>query len=127
MLTLEEAQQLVLTRLTSLQNAPADSIEKERTIERPFGWLFFVRESGTAAQAAPIRFRQIIVNKHVGQVIGSSIGYAAQRFIEIYESLLAQSQVNGKAWCLTLSDPWDNLAGRRLAQRAKEMGLYEIR
>lgn len=36
--------------------------------------------------------RLIIVNKHVKQVIESSIDYTSQRFIEIYETLLAESQ-----------------------------------
>lgn len=126
MLTIEEAQQLVVTRLNGSQNAPMHVIEKERTIERPFGWLFFVRQSRTATQAESASFRKIIVNKHAGQVIESSIDYTPQRFIEIYESLLAHSQANRKAWCLTLSDPSGNLPGRRLAQKAKAMGLYEI-
>jgi hypothetical protein len=127
MLTLEEAQQLVLSRLNGSQNAPVYMIEQERTIERPFGWLFFVKGSGTPVQAESVSSRQIIVNKHAGQVIGSSIDHTPERFIEVFESLLAESQANGRTWCLTLSDPSENLPGRRLAQKAKEMGLYEIR
>ena len=59
MLTLEEAQQLVLTRL----NARVRSIEEERTVERPFGWLFFLKQSSTTAQTEPIVERLIIENE----------------------------------------------------------------
>ena len=131
MLTREEAQQLVLTRLKDRKDARELFIVENRTIERLFGWLFFVTAAGssTTAHAESVSHRRIIVIKHVEQVIESSIDYTPERFIEIYETLLAKSRASGEDWCLTMSFPlpWRGFRGGRLAKKAKEMGLHEIR
>ncbi len=131
MLTRQEAEQLVLTRLKDRQDARELVIVEDRTIERPFGWLFLVAVPGSSAtaQAETVSHRLIIVNKHVEQVIESSIDYSLQQFIEIYETLLAKSRTSGEDWCLTVSLPlpWKAFGRRRLAKKAKEMGLYEIK
>jgi hypothetical protein len=131
MLTREEAQQLVLTRLKAGKDSRDLFIVDARTVERPFGWLFFVAVPGSsaAAQAESISHRLILVNKHVEQVIESSIAYTPERFIEVYETLMAKSRANGEDWCLTVSFPllWKSFRRGRLAKKAKEMGLYEIR
>ena len=131
MLTREEAQQLVLTRLKARQDARDLFTVEDGTIERPFGWLFFLAVSCSSATAPPgtASHRLILVNKHVEQVIESSIVYTPERFIEIYETLLAESQASGEDWCRTISFPlpWKGFRRRRLAKTAKEMGLHEIR
>jgi hypothetical protein len=131
MLTREEAQELLLKRLKERQDRRKQVIEEHLTIERPFGWLFFVSVSGSSVttQEEAISHRLIIVNKHAEQVIESSIDYTPQRFIEIYETLLAKSQVQGQNWCLTMSwpFPWKRSGRENLANKAKEMGLYEIK
>jgi len=131
MLTREEAQQLVLARLKARQDARDLFIVEDGTIERPFGWLFFFAVSCSSATAPPgtASYRLIIVNKYVEQVIESSIAYTPERFIEIYETLLAKSQATGEDWCQTISFPlpWRGFRRRRLAKTAEEMGLHEIR
>jgi hypothetical protein len=131
MLTKEEAQQLVLNRLKLRHEGPNYCFEEHRTVERPFGWLFFVAVSGSGAtrQGETGSHRLIIVNKHVEQVIESSNDYTPQRFIEIYETLLAESQARGEDWCLTMSFPfpWKYFGRQRLAKKAKDMGLSEIK
>lgn len=131
MLTREEAQQLVLTRLKARQDARDLFIVEDDTIDRPFGWLFFVagRCSGATTPAETASCRLIIVNKDVEQVIESSIDYTPERFIEIYEALLTKSRASGEDWCLTLPFPlsWRGFRRKRLAKKAKEMGLREIR
>ena len=73
--------------------------------------------------------RLIIFNKHVDQVIESSIEYTPERLIEIYERLLAKSQRTGKYWCLTMSSApmWPRFARARLAKKAKKLGFTELR
>lgn len=129
MLTREEAQQLVLTRLKDRQGARDLSIVEDRTIERAFGWLFFLAGCSATERTEIVSHRLIIVNKYVEQVIESSIDYTPERFIEIYETLLAKSRASGGDWCLTVSSPlpWRDFGRRRLAKKEKEMGLYEIR
>lgn len=130
MLTRLEAQQLVLTRLRTGTDAGDFLVVENRTVERPFGWLFFVvAGSNTTLQAETGSQRLIIVNKYVEQVIESSIDYPPERFIEIYETLLAKRQASGEDWCLTVSSPfpWSAFRKRRLAKKAKELGLREIR
>jgi len=131
MLTREEAQQLVLTRMNARQDARGHFVEEVRTVERPFGWLFFVAVPGSTAtaQVETVYHRLIIVNKHVEQVIESSIDYTPERFIEIYETLLAKSQGQGENWCLAISFPfpWKRSVRERLGSKAKEMGIYEIK
>ena len=66
------------------------------TIERPFGWVFLVIVRSSKATAAMDTSRRLIIfNKHVDQVIESSIEYTPERLIEIYERLLAKSQRPG--------------------------------
>jgi len=104
--------------------------EERRTVERAFGWLFFVAlvEPDTV-QPGVLSYRSIIVNKHSNQVIGSSTEYTPERFIDIYERLLAKSQAEGQNWCLTMSlpFPWKRSGRQPLATKAKEMGLYELK
>jgi hypothetical protein len=131
MLTREEAQQLLLKRLKDRQDAGDQFVDDHRTVERPFGWLFFVGVSGFSPtrQGETVSHRLIIVNKHVEQVIESSIDYTPQQFIEIYETLLAKSQVQAQNWCLSMSFPfpWKRSGRECLSSKAKEMGLYEIK
>ena len=125
MLTRDQAKELVLSRLKVRQGPRDFSIAEDRTIEHEFGWLFYV----TISESVTTEPRLIIVNKHVGQVIESSIKYTPERFIEIYETLLTKSQASGGNWCSTVSLPflWRDFKRRRLAKKAREMGLYEIR
>jgi hypothetical protein len=129
MLTRDEARRLVLTRLGAPDD-PGYGVVDDRTIERPFGWLFLVTAAGPdgAPSEAP-RPRPILVNKHAGQVVGSSIDYTPDRFVEIYERLLANNRTGARDWCMTLSLPWPwrGFRRRRRAQTATELGLYEIR
>jgi hypothetical protein len=131
MLTRLEAQQLVLTRLRTGNDARELLVVDDRTVERPFGWLFFVVVAGsnTTMQAEAGSQQLIIVNKYVEQVIESSIDYPPERFIQIYETLLAERQAGGEDWCLTASFPflWSPFRKRRLAKKAKELGLREVR
>jgi hypothetical protein len=130
MLTREEAQQLLLKRLKDRQDARDHFVEERCTVERAFGWLFFVAlvEPDTV-QPGVLSYRSIIVNKHSNQVIGSSTEYTPERFIDIYERLLAKSQAEGQNWCLTMSlpFPWKRSGRQPLATKAKEMGLYELK
>ena len=131
MLTREEAQQLVVARLGKRHDAENISVAEDRTIERAFGWVFFLVEPEHRAPHhldAPLQ-GPIIVNRYVGQVIASSISYPAERLIEIYEALLAKGQASGGDWCLTVSYPipWSGFRLRRLERKAKEAGFYEIR
>ena len=127
MLTRDEAKQLVLLRLKDTKGI---FIAEERTIEREFGWLFVLTVSETIAtkrsEAMPTRL--IIVNKHVKQVIESSINYTPERLLEVYEKLLALSRATAANWCMTVPAlPWSGFHKWRLAQKIKKMGLYEIR
>lgn len=131
MLTIDEAQQLVLTRLKNRQDAQKYQMIEERTIERPFGWVFCVAISASEGTVAAEKLeRLIIVNRYVGQVIESTIAYTPERFIEIYETFLAKSQSSTNDWCLTVSSLphlWKSFVRKRLAKKAKEMGLREIK
>jgi len=131
MLTRQEAHRLLLNRLTRREDDCNHFVEEQRTVERPFGWLFFVAvaESNTVAQMPVQTYRLIIVNKHSNQVIESSIEYAPERFIQIYEKLLAKSQAQAQNWCLNMSLPlpWRRSGRERLATKAKRMGFYELK
>ena len=62
MLTREEAQQLLLNRLKDRQDARDHFVEERCTVERAFGWLFFVAlvEPDTV-QPGVLSYRSIIV------------------------------------------------------------------
>jgi len=131
MLTRQEAHQLLLGRLKPREDGRNQFVEEQRSVERPFGWLFFVAvaESNTAAKMPVQTYRLIIVNKHSNQVIESSIEYTSERLIQIYEKLLAESQAQAQNWCLNMSLPlpWRRSGRERLATKAKKMGLYELK
>jgi hypothetical protein len=87
MLTRLEAEEMLLQRVQR-EGRRNFSVARDRTVERPFGWLFFLLVtdgSDTAARKCP---GFAIVNKYVGQVVATLINYAPERFIEIYEGLL---------------------------------------
>ena len=130
MLTREEAKELVLARLGA-REGDRPCFRENGTIERPFGWLFVltVPESHESGRSAPLPRRLVIVNKHASQVVGSSVDYTPERFVEVYEKLWARSLARGSAWCLTLSLPlpWKSMSRERLAEAANDLGLYEIR
>jgi len=125
MLTRTEAKELVLSRLKVRREARDVFIADDRTSEHEFGWLFYL----TLSEASATESRLFIVNKHVAQVIGSSIQYTPERFVELYETLLAMSRRSAANWCLNSPGPvlWSNFLRWRLAKKAKAMGLYQVR
>jgi len=125
MLTRTEAKELVLSRLKIRHGAQDVSIADDQTSEHEFGWLFYL----TLSESSTTEPRLFIVNKHVAQVIGTSIPYTPERFVEVYESLLAMSRRSNVNWCLNFPGPvlWGNFLRWRLAKKAKAMGLYQIR
>jgi hypothetical protein len=131
MLTRAEARKLLLTRLKDRPAGEDLSIADERTLERAFGWVFVLEACGSDAtsRSKALIHGPVIVNKYVGQVIATSLDYAAEKFAEIYESLLAENRASGEGWCLTLSFPIPRRREdhwRRLAEKAREAGVYEI-
>ena len=131
MLTRQEALELLINRLKRREDGRNQFVEEKRSIERPFGWLFFVAvaESNTVAKMPVQPYRLIIVNKHSNQVIESSIEYTPERLIQIYEKLLAKSQTQAQNWCLNMSLPlpWRRSGRERLATKAKKLGFYELK
>jgi hypothetical protein len=105
--TKEEALELATTRLR--RNATETrrfNIIEERTIEKPFGWVFFyeVVTSGNENTAEPAQvIRPVIVNKNSQQVIGNSIDQPVEATTKLYERLLAESKAAAEGWCLTLN------------------------
>jgi len=121
---------LLLKRLERRQDGRNHFVEEQRTVERPFGWLFFVAVAESNTVAMPVRtYRLIIVNKHSNQVIESSIEYTPARLIQIYEKLLAKSRAQAQNWCLNMSLPlpWRRSGRERLATKAKKMGFYQLK
>jgi len=125
MLTRTEAKELVLRRLKVRHGAQDVSIADDQTSEHEFGWLFYL----TLSESSTTEPRLFIVNKQVAQVIGTSIPYTPERFVEVYESLLAMSRRSNVNWCLNFPGPvlWGNFLRWRLAKKARAMGLYQIR
>ena len=121
MLTQTEAEELVISRF-KLRHATQDvSIGHEQTSAHDFGWLFYLK-SPESSMTEP---RLFIVNKHVAQVIGTSIPYTPEQFVKVYESLLALSQIRAGNWCLfPAPDIWGDFINRRIAEKAEAKGLY---
>ena len=130
MLTITEAEQLVIATLKSRFENQRVSIVSSRTVEREFGWVFFLGvDEFLPADEPQVRFpRQVIVNKYSQQILASSIDHSPEQFIKLYEEFLAENQVLGGEWCRTLAfpRPWKNWLVQRLAKKAKEAGFYEF-
>ncbi|HEV8722604.1 MAG TPA: hypothetical protein VGW77_18455 [Candidatus Binatia bacterium] len=129
-LTKEQAEQLLLVRLGSAKEHHRISIQQDRTVERPFCWIFFFAiDDSSPGDEAQTKFpRQVIVNKYSTQIVASSIEHSPEDLIKIYEELLAQSQAHSEEWCLTVSAPnlWRKWWERRVRRKAADSGLYEI-
>ena len=125
-LTKSEAEALVLARLQS-RCANADlSVFANGITERAFGWMFEISVRGDrAAVSIP---RRVIVNKHSGQVIASSVEDDIDQFVGLYEKLLAANQARSQQWCGTIPAPWPWKLWRNksVAERAMDGGFYEI-
>ena len=121
---------MVLTAVRSRHDNQPIGIAGDRTIERTFGWLFFLTLSGAATAArAPISFpRQVIVNRYSSQIVASSIEYTPEQFIGIYQDLLAQHEAHEGDGRLTTSTAaeWKQWWERRVARHAVQSGLYQI-
>jgi hypothetical protein len=125
-----DAEQMVLAAVRSRQGHEPIGIASDRTIERVFGWLFFLTSSDadTAARAPTNLPRQVIVNRYSSQIVASSIDYEPERLIKLYEKFLAHNQAAGENWCLTVSVrwPWERWWNRSVERKAREAGFYEI-
>ncbi|HLN86666.1 MAG TPA: hypothetical protein VK200_09380 [Candidatus Limnocylindrales bacterium] len=125
-----DTEQLVLAAVRSRHGDESISIAPDRTIERPFGWLFFLTSSNAAASSrVPSNFpRQVIVNRYSSQIVASSIEYTPEQFIKIYEELLAQHEAHEDKLRLTTSSPtqWKQWWDRRVARQAAQSGLYQL-
>jgi hypothetical protein len=130
MLTTAEAEQLVVATLKSRFENQRVSIVNSRTVEREFGWMFFLAvDKFLRADEPQVRYpRQVIVNKYSEQILASSIDHSPEQFLKLYEEFLAENQVLGGEWCRTLAfpRPWKNWLVQRLAKKAKKAGFYEF-
>jgi hypothetical protein len=130
MLTTAEAEQLVIATLKSRFESQSVSIVNSRTVDREFGWVFFLAvDKFLPADEPQVRLpRQVIVNKYSEQILASSVDHSPEQFIKLYEEFLAENQVLGREWCLTLAFPHrgKNWSVQRLAKKAKEAGFYEV-
>jgi hypothetical protein len=100
----EEAEVLASKRLSKNANAEKQfSILMERTLEKPFGWIFFyetIRTSNRNSETSQ-KNRPLIINKHSTQVIGNSTDQPIESIIKLYEDLLSQGKAIAEGWCLT--------------------------
>jgi hypothetical protein len=126
----EEAEELVSKRLS--KNATAErqlNILTERTLEKPFGWIFFYEIITTSKRNSETsqNIRPLIINKHSAQVIGNSTEQPIESIIKLYEDLLSKRKAIAEGWCLTF-DPAarQSSALKKLAEKAKKAGFYEI-
>ena len=121
---------MVLAAVRSSHGDAPIGIAGDRTIERTFGWLFFLTSGHQATAArAPANFpRQVIVNRYSSQMVASSIEHTPEQFIKIYEELLAQHEAHEGELRLTSSSPtqWKQWWERRVARQAAQSGLYQI-
>ncbi len=130
--TKEEAHELLVSRLN--KNATDTrwfSVLKERTVEKPFGWVFFyeviVSCGGSVSSGPARRARLAIINKFSRQVIGNSSDQTIENVIQTYEKLLAESKNIAEGWCLTLNlKGTESSALKTLAEKAAQTGFYEI-
>ena len=125
-----EAEQMVLAAVGSRHGDEPIGIAADRTIERAFGWLFFLtsNDAVTAARVVTSFPRQVIVNRYSSQIVASSIEHTPEQFIKIYEELLAQHEAHEGEMRLTTSSPmqWKQWWERRVARQAAQSGLYQI-
>jgi hypothetical protein len=130
MLSQAEAEELILARLNSHFDSADFSIARNGVVERSFGWLFRIDAvQSTAGEVREVKPpRVVIVNKYSEQIIASSIDHEPELFIQLYEKLLTKNQARAGNWCSTGEFPWPwNLRRTRtIAERAKEIGFYEI-
>ena len=121
---------MVLAAVRSSHGHEPIKIAADRTIERTFGWLFFLTSSDAATPArGPGSFpRQVIVNRYSSQIVASSIEHTPEQFIGIYEELLAQHEAHEDDRRLRTSTAaeWKQWWERRVARRAVQSGLYQI-
>ena len=70
----------------------------------------------------------MIVNRYSSQIVASSVEYAPEQFVKIYEELLALHESHEGAIRLTTSSAgqWRQWWERRVARRAVQAGLYQI-
>jgi hypothetical protein len=125
-----EAEQMVLEAVRSGHGKEPIKIAADRTIERTFGWLFFLTSSDVAIPArGPGSFpRQVIVNRYSSQIVASSIEHTPEQFIGIYEELLAQHEAHedDRRMRTSTAAEWKQWWERRVARRAVQSGLYQI-
>jgi hypothetical protein len=125
-----EAEQMVLEAVRSGHGNEPIKIAADRTIERTFGWLFFLTSSDAARPArGPGSFpRQVIVNRYSSQIVASSIEHTPEQFIGIYEELLAQHEAHedDRRMRTSTAAEWKQWWERRVARRAVQSGLYQI-
>jgi hypothetical protein len=128
--TKEQAERLVVAILTSRFGNQRVSIDDSRTVERAFGWVFFLAtDEFFSADGSEVKVpRQVIVNKYSEQILASSVDHSPEQFIKLYEDFLAENQVLGREWCLTLAFPHrgKSWSVERLAKKAKNEGFYEV-
>jgi hypothetical protein len=130
--TKEEALELVTTRLSKhATDTKWYHIFKERTIEKPFGWVFFyeviISCGGSVSSGSAQVMRPAIINKHSQQVIGNSIDQPVATTIKQYEELLAKSKAIAEGWCLTFNPRGrQSSALKQLAEKSEKAGFYDI-
>ena len=135
MLEKEDAEKLVVEKLHKrVLSEKTFSILRDKTIEKPFGWVFIYAETakdiGDEAKKPPTDIHTIIINKYSHQVVVNSTSQPVERIISLYENLLIRSKAIGEDWCLspTIHLPpilKQKSAHEKLKERAIRDGFYE--
>jgi hypothetical protein len=130
--TQEEALELVTMRLNkNTTDTRWFHVFKERTIEKPFGWVFFyeviISCGGSVSSGSEQKIRPVIVNKYSQQVIGNSLNQSVENITKLYEELLAESKGIAEGWCRTLNPKNAKDASlKNLAEKSAKAGFFEI-
>jgi|SRR5262245_1519652 len=118
-LTLDEAERMVRHALAA-PGSPDATILRERTSERPFGWVLAAAPASNARAPDPADVRLVIVNKYSREILATSSRWPFEMVVDGYERLLKD---RARDWCLTMA-PWSGLSRHRQYTRLLEtLGL----
>jgi hypothetical protein len=126
-LTLVRAREHVLTKLAGRWPEVSFTISDPETLVRGFGWVFTIdaHDNGHTVDRASVP-RLVLIDRVSAQTVTTLRTCTADHFAALFEELQAWSLATARNWCGTMGLRNVVSQRKRIAEKGRSAGLWEL-
>jgi hypothetical protein len=116
-----------LTKLAGRWPEVSFTISDPETLVREFGWVFTIdaHDNGHTVERASVP-RLVLIDRVSTQTVTTLSIYTPDQFAAVFQELQAMSLASARHWCGTTALRHMVSQRRRIAEKARSAGLWEL-